>query len=92
MMPKPKKEQQVRTHSTISCCHHCVPPKRHTACWGHCPEYLKEKAEYEERKTAYYGDPNIKAGLNAQQYQSVSKAMKARKNAYRDTGKGRFAK
>ena len=87
-----KKESQVRTTSTIECCHHCVPPKRHTACWDHCPEYLKEKAEYEERKAAYFGNTAIKAGITAQRTASVTRALRAQRNRSRSKGKGRFSK
>lgn len=34
----------------IKCCLPCKPPKRHTACWDHCPEYLTEKAQDEQEK------------------------------------------
>lgn len=27
----------------IKCCKGCVAPKRHESCWGHCPEYIREK-------------------------------------------------
>lgn len=70
--------QQMPTASTIKCCHHCVAPKRHTACWGHCPEYLKEKAEYEERKAAKHKSANIKAGLDAHRAAVVTKVMKGK--------------
>ena len=50
MMPTPN--QRIKTASTIRCCSNCVPPKRHTACWGHCPDYAKERAEYDEKKAA----------------------------------------
>lgn len=36
----------------IRCCKGCKPPKRHTACWGTCPDYLKEKAEDSQKKEA----------------------------------------
>lgn len=82
----------LKAPRTIECCHHCVPPKRHTACWDHCPEYAKEKAEYNERKAAYYGDPIVQQGLTCQRTASVSKALRARRNSFRNTGKWRFAK
>ena len=69
-----------RTASTISCCRHCVPPKRHTACWDHCPEYLKEKAEYEAVKAELRKKEAIDRGLNAQKYASVNRARKGGKN------------
>ena len=34
----------------IKCCKDCVPPKRHPGCHSQCPDYLREKAEYEEWK------------------------------------------
>ena len=34
----------------INCCKDCVPPKRHTACWGTCPEYIAEKEAEAQRK------------------------------------------
>ena len=75
---KPKKESYFRTQSTINCCHHCVPPKRHTACWDHCPEYLKEKAEYEALKAAYNGNAYVNAGLYDQREKRVMRAMKGK--------------
>lgn len=43
----------------IKCCYGCVPPKRHTACWGHCPDYIKEKAEDTAKKEAYYKEARL---------------------------------
>lgn len=74
-----RKETQFRTSSTISCCHHCVPPKRHTACWDHCPEYLKEKAEYETIKAERRKKEAIERGLDAQKYAFVNQARKGGK-------------
>ena len=37
----------------ITCCNGCVPPKRHTVCWGDCPEYIEQKAEDAAKKEAY---------------------------------------
>ena len=36
----------------MDCCKNCVHPKRHMACWGHCPEYLAERAEDDRLKDA----------------------------------------
>ena len=72
------KKWQFRSESTITCCHHCVPPKRHTACWDHCPEYLKQKAEQEARKEESNKKSKINWGLNAQKYASVKKGSKGR--------------
>ena len=83
---------RFKTPRTIECCHYCVAPKRHPGCHDHCPEYIKEKAEYEARKAAYYGDVMVQQGLTSQRNESVSKAIKRSRNSYRNTGKGRFAK
>ena len=71
-----KEESRLQTASTITCCRHCVPPKRHTACWDHCPEYLKEKAEYEAIKAEHRKKAEIDRGLDAQKYASVKRAQK----------------
>ena len=73
---KPKKESYFRTQSTIECCHYCVAPKRYPGCHDHCPEYQKQKAEYEARKVAYYGDRNIITGLDAQRAAAITKVEK----------------
>ena len=77
MIPKP--EQQFKTNSTISCCRNCVAPKRHKACWDDCPEYQKERAEYETRKAEYYGDPIVNAGLTSMRTEGVTKALRDRR-------------
>ena len=64
---------------SIKCCNGCVPPKRHTACWDHCPEYQKEKAENEAKKAAYEKKKAIQYGLNSQTAASVNRAKKNRK-------------
>lgn len=38
----------------IKCCNGCVAPKRHRACWDHCPEYLAESEERNRLKEAEY--------------------------------------
>ena len=74
---KPKKESYVHINAaSIECCHYCVAPKRYPGCHGKCPEYLKEKAENEERKAAYYGDRSVTSGLEEQRSDAVTKAMK----------------
>lgn len=62
----------------IKCCNGCVPPKRHEACWGHCPEYIAEKAAYEKRKAEYYGDIQVRSNLIAQQVKSITRAKRSR--------------
>ena len=72
-------ESQFRTNSTISCCHYCVAPKRHTACWSHCPEYLREKAEYEALKAELRKQEEINRGLYPRRYASGSGSRKGYK-------------
>lgn len=37
----------------IKCCKDCVAPKRHPSCHGVCPEYLYEKALWEEERKSF---------------------------------------
>ena len=64
----------------ITCCKGCVAPKRHTACWGHCPEYLAEKAEHDRLKAEHDKVNQIKTAIIGSQMKKVYKAMKDRKN------------
>ena len=75
----PKSVPQFQSGSTIQCCHHCVPPKRHAACWGHCPEYLKERAEYEAMKAERTKKERLEQNLYAQRHASVKRAQKGGK-------------
>lgn len=58
----------------IKCCNGCVPPKRHTACWGHCPDYLTEKEEYEAMKAKDDQRRSVKNGIYLQRTDKVVKA------------------
>lgn len=60
----------------IFCCKGCVAPKRHTACWGHCPEYIAEKAAYERRKEEYYKDEKINVAISQERGKKVYNALK----------------
>lgn len=60
----------------INCCKGCVPPKRHTACWGHCPEYIAEKAEHDRRKAEYHKDDQITSAICTERYKKVHHALK----------------
>lgn len=66
----------------IQCCRFCVPPKRHRACHGSCPEYIKEKAEHDAEKAEVDKIKAIKAGLDAQAISGVDRAKKRRKGNY----------
>ena len=61
---------------TIKCCNGCVAPKRHTACWGHCPEYLAEKAEHEMMKEIEDRKRKIDNDIYQQRSDRVSKAIR----------------
>lgn len=63
----------------IKCCKGCVAPKRHTACWGHCPEYQKEKAEYDERKAVEDKKRRTDQAIYHQRSAAIAKAMRNRK-------------
>lgn len=69
------------------CCKGCVAPKRYPGCHDHCPEYLKQKAEYEERKAIADEKKRIDNGLYNHRQNVIAKIMKGRK-AYGFQGKG----
>ena len=62
--------------STIKCCQFCVPPKRHTACWGHCPDYAAERAELDRRKEADAKKRKVKNDIYNQRSERVTKVLK----------------
>ena len=72
----------------IKCCNGCVPPKRHTACWDHCPEYKKEKAENEAQKAILDKEKSISLGIYYQKSQAVSKALKNRRYSQKNYRRG----
>lgn len=64
----------------MNCCKGCVAPKRHEACWGHCPEYIAEKAEYDRRKAIMDKEKAVSIGIYKQKSNGVHRAMKRRGN------------
>lgn len=38
--------------SFFECCHYCVAPKRHAGCHSTCPEYIKQRKQWDELKAA----------------------------------------
>lgn len=60
----------------IKCCRFCVAPKRYPGCHSTCPEYLKERAEYDERKAEA---DRIKAAQSAIYGARTAKVIKANK-------------
>ena len=65
----------------IRCCNGCVPPKRHEACWGHCPDYIAAKAVHDAEKAADDYKRSIQGGIISQKIHGVSRAMKNNKPA-----------
>lgn len=63
----------------MKCCHHCVPPKRHTACWDTCPDYIEEKAEDDKKKEADRKSRAIDSGIRQQRERSMRRILKKRK-------------
>lgn len=60
----------------IQCCKNCVAPKRHTACWGHCPEYLAEKEQEEQKKAQDRLKQKVSGDIYQQRADRVAKAMR----------------
>lgn len=60
----------------IKCCHNCVAPKRHTACWGHCPEYLAEKEQYEKQKELDAQQRKVNNEIYLQRTDRIVKAIR----------------
>ena len=60
----------------IKCCHNCVAPKRHTACWGHCPEYLAEKEHHEKQKAQDDQQRRVNNEIYLQRTDRIVKAIR----------------
>lgn len=60
----------------IKCCEHCVAPKRHVACWDHCPEYQAERAEYERLKAQDDQRRTVKNSIYLQRTDKVVKTLR----------------
>lgn len=60
----------------MKCCMNCVAPKRHEACWGSCPEYLKEKAEHDQKKAELYKRSRVSWDIYFSRADRVDKARK----------------
>ncbi len=63
----------------INCCHGCVAPKRHPGCHSTCPEYLKQRAEYDERKAIDDERRRVRNGCFQQRDAAVRRAKKGLK-------------
>lgn len=73
---------------SINSCKNCVPPKRHPGCHDHCPEYLAQKAKHDEMKAAEKMQKAVSDGITAQRTAAVTKALKGRRNFFRNIKKG----
>ena len=60
----------------IKCCFGCVAPKRHTACWDHCPEYIAEKEQEEKKKAQEDLQRKVGYDIYQQRADRVAKAMR----------------
>ena len=63
----------------IKCCNGCVPPKRHTACWGHCQEYIAEKARIEQDTAEQRMKKQIHNGITEQKSHGVYRALRRKR-------------
>lgn len=63
----------------IKCCKDCVAPKRHPGCHGVCPEYLYEKALWEEEKKVIREEHRRFSELYEQRSEGVRKSTKTQK-------------
>lgn len=67
----------------IKCCKGCVAPKRHKACWDHCPEYLAEKAQHDKRKAELDKERMVSQAIYGERGKKVYNALKKyRRNKY----------
>jgi hypothetical protein len=60
-------------------CKECTAPKRHPGCHDRCPEYLKEKAEYQEWKAKHDLERRTESNIYTQRTYAVRKAMRHRR-------------
>ena len=65
--------------SAFNCCRYCIPPKRNPYCHSICPDYLKEKADFEAKMEKVRAERAINSGLYEQRTKKVIKAFKEQK-------------
>ena len=63
----------------IQCCRNCVAPKRHPGCHGTCPDYLKERANYDELKAIEAKKAKVRIGCYQQRDEAVRKMLKGKR-------------
>lgn len=59
----------------IKCCKDCVAPKRYPGCHGVCPEYIHEKALWEEEKKVIREEHRRFSELYEQRSEGVQKHL-----------------
>lgn len=64
----------------ITCCHYCVPPKRHTACWDHCPEYQEQKAIHDAEREERFKQNEVSGGIYVQRTTAITKVVDKRRH------------
>ena len=65
---------------SIECCCGCVAPKRYPGCHAVCPEYIKERAEYDRRKAIHDREQRVDIAIYVGRNEKVYKAFKNRRN------------
>ena len=73
----------------IISCKDCKPPKRYPGCHDHCPEYLAQKSEHDQRKAAEDKKRQTSYGITIERTAAVAKAMKGRRNGFRSNNSKR---
>lgn len=68
----------------IFSCKGCTPPKRYPGCHSTCPDYIRDKAEYDKRKEIASKQNRIDQGLTQQKFNAINKANKHKRKG----GKG----
>lgn len=60
----------------MKCCRHCVPPKRYPGCHDHCPDYIEERAEFDELKAIEEKKKAVRQSIYNQKSRAVTRALK----------------
>ena len=60
----------------IKCCKNCVAPKRKPGCHDHCPEYLAEKAQEEQKKAQDNLKRKVSSDIYNQRADRIAKATR----------------
>lgn len=72
----------------INCCKGCVAPKRYPGCHGRCPEYLEEKARWDELMAAERKKLDTQYGITSARSEAVGKALKSRRYSQKNYRRG----